>query len=120
MEDINVKIILPKKWIDNVKYELLDRQVINGYEIPKGFTTDGATVPRVFWVLFPPVGKYLKAAILHDWMLDSNYGWKIANKEFNSMLKKLDIAWWRRMLMVGSVKIYGGFCTLVNKLKKLK
>lgn len=37
-------------------------------EVPVGFVTDYASVPRVFWAILPPSGKYTKAAVLHDWL----------------------------------------------------
>lgn len=35
---------------------------------PKGFTTDGASIPRVLWPFIgsPFTGKYRKAAVFHD------------------------------------------------------
>lgn len=36
--------------------------------VPKGFITDLASVPKVFWNIIPPMGKYSKAAVLHDWL----------------------------------------------------
>jgi hypothetical protein len=37
--------------------------------IPKGFKTDGASVPRLLWWLFPPFGgDYDQAAVLHDFL----------------------------------------------------
>ncbi|EAA2596645.1 hypothetical protein DNM18_25345, partial [Salmonella enterica subsp. enterica] len=35
-------------------------------EVPKGFITDHATIPRIFWILLPPDGRYAKAAIIHE------------------------------------------------------
>jgi len=40
--------------------------------IPKGFLTDGASVPRLFWNLIPPWGDYGPAAIVHDYL----YRWQ--------------------------------------------
>lgn len=37
--------------------------------VPIGFETDGASVPRALWWLFPMTGKYLRAAALHDRLL---------------------------------------------------
>lgn len=34
--------------------------------VPEGYLTDGASVPRLFWSLIPPWGKYGQAAIVHD------------------------------------------------------
>lgn len=36
--------------------------------VPKGFVTDFASVPRLFWVVFPPCGKYTPAAVVHDYL----------------------------------------------------
>jgi hypothetical protein len=36
--------------------------------VPRGFVTDLASVPRTFWSVLPRDGKYLSAAILHDYM----------------------------------------------------
>jgi hypothetical protein len=36
--------------------------------VPAGFQTDFASVPRGFWNLFPPTGRYAPAAVLHDFL----------------------------------------------------
>lgn len=36
--------------------------------VPAGFQTDFASVPRLFWNIFPPIGRYAKAAVIHDWL----------------------------------------------------
>jgi hypothetical protein len=36
--------------------------------VPRGFVTDLASTPRSLWSLYPPFGKYLSAAILHDYL----------------------------------------------------
>lgn len=36
--------------------------------VPKGFLTDGASVPRIFWSIIPPWGIYGNAAIIHDYL----------------------------------------------------
>lgn len=35
-------------------------------EVPLGFETDGASVPKVLWWILPPFGKYGQAAVVHD------------------------------------------------------
>lgn len=38
-----------------------------GYFIaPRGVQTDLASIPRIYWTLFPKVGKQDKAAVIHD------------------------------------------------------
>ena len=36
--------------------------------VPAGTITDLASVPRILWVIFPPNGRYAKAAIVHDYL----------------------------------------------------
>lgn len=43
-------------------------QKLVAVEVPRGFTTDLASVPRVFWSIFPPTGRYAYAAIVHDYL----------------------------------------------------
>lgn len=35
---------------------------------PVGFRTDGASVPRCLWWLFPRIDSYFAAAVIHDWL----------------------------------------------------
>lgn len=39
----------------------------NLIEVPPGFVTDGATIPRLFWALLPTWGSYSRAAAVHDY-----------------------------------------------------
>lgn len=36
--------------------------------VPAGYETDLASVPRLLWWLFPPHGKYRRAAVVHDYI----------------------------------------------------
>jgi hypothetical protein len=37
-------------------------------EVPVGFVTDGASVPRFLWWFLPPWGKYSRPAVIHDYL----------------------------------------------------
>jgi hypothetical protein len=37
-------------------------------EVPTGFVTDFASIPRAFWALLPPDGLYTYPAIIHDYL----------------------------------------------------
>ena len=58
--------------ISNGKAILLEEYVydINGYliRVPKSFITDGASVPHSLQWLYNPFGKYIKAAVIHDYL----------------------------------------------------
>jgi hypothetical protein len=36
--------------------------------VPRGFVTDLASTPKSIWSVYPPFGKYLAAAVLHDYL----------------------------------------------------
>jgi len=40
----------------------------NVIDVPIGFQTDFASVPRPLWWLFAPWGTYGNAAVIHDWL----------------------------------------------------
>jgi len=37
-------------------------------EVPAGFITDGASIPRILWALLPTWGRYSRAAVIHDYL----------------------------------------------------
>jgi hypothetical protein len=39
--------------------------------IPAGFITDLASIPRIIWSLVPPYGLYTRSAVVHDWLYRS-------------------------------------------------
>src|SRR5687767_15087853 len=54
----NMKLTQPFGYIDS-KGQL--------WQVPAGTETDGASIPRIFWVTHPPfTGKYRRAAVIHD------------------------------------------------------
>lgn len=44
-------------------YKIADGEWVT---IPAGYLTDGASVPKLFWNIIPPWGKYGQAAVVHD------------------------------------------------------
>lgn len=43
-------------------------QTFNTVEVPLGFATDLASIPRLLWSAFPRTGRYAYAAIVHDYL----------------------------------------------------
>jgi Protein of unknown function (DUF1353). len=39
-------------------------------DVPAGYLTDGASVPRAFWSIIPPWGAYGQAAVVHDMLCE--------------------------------------------------
>ena len=61
--------------ISNGKAVLMQDYIysVNGYDIKvfKGFVTDGASVPHSLQWLYNPYGKYINAAVIHDYLYSS-------------------------------------------------
>lgn len=93
---------------DKDRWRLLEPLITPEQTIPSGFETDGATVPRFLWPLFPRVGPYFSATIVHDYMYANAIGSKReADKLFLLNLKRLGVSKVRRTLMYWAVRLYG-------------
>lgn len=97
-------------------------------EVFDHFLTDGASVPRIFWSLIPPWGRYGAAAIVHDYLCDGapiRRTFTYVDKEpivkdyyptrkeidqiFNQAMKVLEVPKWKRLLMYASVRAFSIF-----------
>ena len=85
--------------ISNGKAVLLEDYVysINGYDITifKGFVTDGASVPHSLQWLYNPFGRYIKAAVVHDFLYScyNNTGINrtLADKIFRYIMQEIGV-----------------------------
>jgi hypothetical protein len=77
--------------------------------VPAGFSTDFASVPRILWPIFPPQGKWNKAAILHDFLYSTSgkCSRSLADSLFREAMYQLGVPWWRRNTMYWAVRIFG-------------
>ena len=88
--------------------------------VPQGFTTDGASIPAVCWLLVghPYSPSSLRAAILHDWMCrDHTHGLTSArvHRVFYDALRAEGVAWARARLMYAAVALFGPTWTTLPK-----
>lgn len=77
--------------------------------VPRGFVTDFASVPRGLWNIFPPMGKYNGAAIVHDYLyrrtvLDR----EICDAVLLEAMQALGVNWLSRRLIYRAVRLFGG------------
>ena len=78
--------------------------------VPPGFQTDGASIPRLFWRFIgsPFTGKYICAAIIHDYLCvlasERKYSRKRADEIFMEGMKESGVSWWKRKLMYRAVR----------------
>lgn len=80
------------------------------YEInvPAGFITDFASVPRLFWVILPPTGRYGKAAVVHDFLYkEGQLPRKQCDKIFLEAMMVLGVSKWKRQIMYWAVRLFG-------------
>lgn len=78
--------------------------------VPRGFISDGASVPQAFWSVFPPFGKYLEAAVVHDYIYVSLCEWftkEQADMVFKELLEVLRVSKLKRNTMFHFVSIFG-------------
>lgn len=60
--------------------------------VPTGFVTDLASVPRVFWQLLPRDGRYMPAAIVHDYLYwQQQVSKDAADSIFKSAMQDLNV-----------------------------
>lgn len=97
-------------------------------DIPVGFVTDFASVPRILWTILPPWGKYGKAAVIHDWLFSKNTMFvngveqelsdrTLVEDIFLEAMGVLDVNVCVRYPMFWATKVYR---MAVDKIKKLK
>jgi hypothetical protein len=81
------------------------------FTVPKGVKTDGASVPRAFWSIMPPLSNYTNAAIVHDWLYQTKRidNRKIVDKIFLYAMAYLGVSRWKRNIMYRAVRMFGGF-----------
>ena len=95
-------------WFDRTRWQLAEPIEIFGTCIPEGFITDGASVPRLLWWLFPPHGRYMAAAVLHDFLLqESSISRQQADAAFLEAMQKMGVTPWRRWIMYVAVRLRG-------------
>jgi len=102
--------------IDDYKFKVITSFIyyvgVKGSEnyivVKKGFKTDFASVPRVFWNIFPPHGKYAKAAVLHDYLYENAiHSKQYADDIFYEAMGILGVPQWKRWAMYKAVKLFG-------------
>ena len=91
----------------------------NSVEVPVGFMTDFASVPRPFWIFIPQWGKYGNAAVIHDYLYyDQARPRKDADAIFYEAMGVLAVPAVTKHLMYRAVKYFGIFAWNGNKKRK--
>lgn len=78
----------------------------------KGLITDFASTPRFLWPVFPPFGRYNKAAALHDYIYNKpslNISRQQADKIFLEAMAASAVPFLTRQIMYLAVRLFGSF-----------
>ena len=75
--------------------------------VPRGFKTDFASIPKIFWsIVGGPTGKYTKAAVVHDYLyVKGTYSRKRTDQIFYEAMAVLKVSYWKRKTMYFAVRI---------------
>jgi len=81
--------------------------VVLAVEVPAGYVTDFASVPRLFRWVCPLDRDYTQAAVVHDYLSDlEDFDQVLSDAIFRAAMKELGVSFWRRVLMFYAVRIY--------------
>jgi len=106
----NTKLILTpsgfKHWELDKDFEV-DVLGFHKIVVPRGFRTDLASVPRIFWVLIPPFGRYSQAAVVHDYLYRMEHDRKEADSIFYDLMIEYGVWKWKAIIMYLGVRAFG-------------
>jgi hypothetical protein len=93
----------------------------NAINVPIGFMTDFASVPRIFWIFLPQWGKYGNAAVIHDYCYwDQTRTRRESDDIFYEAMGVLGVSSVTRHLMYWAVKYFGAPAWNGNKKNKAR
>ena len=101
---------------DGVTRELADDYIFNTWDrrtvfIPKGYTTDLASIPRIAWTLIgsPGHGKYAIPSIVHDWLCSTEHDWVDSAEIFLEAMEKFKVNPVKRVIIYWAVRSFKFF-----------
>ena len=94
---------------EEFRYDVGSKDSGDTVQVPSGFVTDFASVPRPLWWFIPTWGKYGNAAVIHDFCYrDQSRGRKESDDIFLEAMIVLKVGWLKRTLIHWAVRIFGG------------
>ena len=79
------------------------------WDVPAGSETDGASIPKVFWLTHPPfTGKYRSAAVIHDYYCRTQTrSWQETHNVFYEAMRTAGVDERTAKVMWGAVYSFG-------------
>jgi hypothetical protein len=113
-----------KTWIirSDFGYDVGEEDSGETINIPVGFMTDFASVPRLLWTLIPRWGRYGNAAVVHDFSYwKQSYSRRRADDLFLEGMMVLAVPKLQRMIIYYAVRYFGFLAWRKNaRLKRQK
>lgn len=114
------KVIVHSVPLSEKPFEVLESfeyysEKFDGYiiQVPNGYRTDFASVPRIFWNIIPPIGTYSKACVIHDALIDEKDSHDFTIDEINEILFEamtvLGVSSFNKYIIYGGVLFYWKF-----------
>lgn len=86
--------------------------------IPKGFKSDGASIPRFFWSFFPPFrSEYLSACVIHDYLCEkanSRADYILADQALKAAMKALGVSELKIFVFYHACNLYHAIKCLIK------
>lgn len=92
-------------------------------EVPAGFQTDLASVPRMVWGLYSKTGKLARPSVVHDWLYVSapvrdEATRRAADRVFLQAMRDDGVRWPGRQIVYQAVRRFGGLVFYRNRSTK--
>jgi hypothetical protein len=105
-DGVAVREVSPNLW--RLTEPLIYEGTYQEFVVPESFVTDFASVPKLLTWLVPPYGLYTKAAVLHDYLLQSRMVSRSdADGIFRRAMRELGVSFLRRWMMWAAVRSQG-------------
>jgi hypothetical protein len=102
-------------------YDIGEEDSGNTIDVPIGFKTDFASIPRIFWIFIPRWGKYGNAAVIHDYLYwDQGYSRKESDSIFLEAMNVLEVPNITRKCIYYMVRLFGGIAWKSNRKKMVE
>ena len=90
-------------------------------QVPVGFATDYASIPRALWSFLPPTGTYAAAAVIHDWLYWTQTTTREeADQVFREAMLVSCVGAAKRAVIFRAVRMFGGAAWRANAAAKAR
>lgn len=119
MKDLKITPIWENKWklAEEYNYTIKDYWMNLVISIPKGFIFDGASIPRIFYIIWTPMSTdTIVAALIHDYLYKTQKTSRgFSDRVFLKIMEMTDVSIIKRILYYVWVRIWGWVSWLINK-----